>query len=456
MQARTEEEFSDMLNKINIHRLDRTLLLICLIALLLRIVFVFSLGDTIYWNIDGKEYDLYARNILNGDGYVNAQGEPTAYRPVGYSLFLALIYLLCGQSIVAVRIIQVFLTVGLIVVIYFIVDKIFKRRAAHVAAAFCAVYPYFIYISGVLYPTAICTFLFVYLIYRLMIASEEPTIDRFVGVGLLYGTLLLIRPNFLALLPFFIAWYFLVPKVRQKVRWKNVSFAVLACALLVAPWVVRNYHAVGKYTLSTNGGRNFWLGNNVDATTATGNEVTIPPALQLELDKTASEIEKEKIYYRAGFEFVRDNFGQFVRLTAGKAVTFWRLYPLPSSGYKHNENLSKIASIISFTPILLLALLGLGITMKRQWRLNITFLCMFLAFNAAHAVFISIVRLRIPLDAFLIVFSSYAGVYVWDWFAGLSGKWKEHSRKALSPVDMVADMKDRTVEVKWPVISRMS
>jgi hypothetical protein len=233
------------------------------------------------------------------------------------------------------------------------------------------------------------------------------------------GALVLIRPNLLAAFPFFAAWYLWVPGVKQRVPVRAIGIMLVVAAAVVTPWMARNSVRLGAFTLTTNGGRNFWLGNNPGATADTGNEVAIPAELAERLAQASSEVERDRIYYATGVAFIRQHPGRFFRLAASKAVAFWRLYPMPSSGFKQNERLSKFASIVTFGPVLILAIVGLIVSWPKAQRQNLAFLCLFVAFDLAHALYIAIVRLRLPVDAFLMPFASYAGGMIIDWARAL-------------------------------------
>ncbi|MDZ7377752.1 MAG: glycosyltransferase family 39 protein, partial [candidate division KSB1 bacterium] len=130
---------------------DRVLLLICAFGLLARVTFVATLEPRLYWPIDEGAYDHLAKALASGKGYVTPEGEFTAYRPVGYPAFLALLYSVFGPNLVVVRLVQSLLTTALVCVVYLLGRHLFTKEVARVAAGMCALYPYYIYISGVLY-----------------------------------------------------------------------------------------------------------------------------------------------------------------------------------------------------------------------------------------------------------------------------------------------------------------
>ena len=68
-------------------------------ALAVRVVWVLAMQVPLF--ADPYNHDILAQRIVSGEGYVNADGDPTAFWPVGYPAFLALVYLVFGHSITA-------------------------------------------------------------------------------------------------------------------------------------------------------------------------------------------------------------------------------------------------------------------------------------------------------------------------------------------------------------------
>jgi hypothetical protein len=55
---------------------------------------------------DPADYHQIAASLADGHGYVNAAGNPTAWRPPGYPAFLSLIYRISGPSVLAATLVQ--------------------------------------------------------------------------------------------------------------------------------------------------------------------------------------------------------------------------------------------------------------------------------------------------------------------------------------------------------------
>src|SRR5688500_17585731 len=58
---------------------------------------------------DAEDYHQLATRLVEGHGYVNAAGRPTAWRPPAYPVFLAGVYEIAGVSVERATMVQVVL-----------------------------------------------------------------------------------------------------------------------------------------------------------------------------------------------------------------------------------------------------------------------------------------------------------------------------------------------------------
>ena len=135
-------------------RPGRWLLFFVLLALVLRVGYVFTLDPEIFW-YDGKEYMRLAQGLLDHGSYLAADGSATAYWPPGYPLFLAML----GGKLLAVRLAQALLGALTVLLAYGIAREMLDRRAALFAAGVTAVYPLYIYTAGSVYAVGLKAFL---------------------------------------------------------------------------------------------------------------------------------------------------------------------------------------------------------------------------------------------------------------------------------------------------------
>jgi len=423
----------------------RMLALILLAAFAIRLAYVLSLDPRITW-YDGKEYSRLATSLVEGRGYSTPWGEPTAFWPPGYPFFLAAIYSLAGISVTAVRIVEAVLG-GLICLLVYLIarecagdaagrtgpdcERTRRRaggRTALVAAAIAAVYPLHVYTVGSFFSVTLQTVLVTAVAYCLIRAATRGSGAYALIGGVLGGWAVLTAASVLPALlvgALWMVWARVKAVDRRRLRpaARLAILFLLPLVLIVGAWTARNCHALGRPALvSLNGGSNFWLGNYPGVTAATGNRWT--PEMRAEWlalrEQHPGEAERDQAFYQRGLEFVQADPVRFLWLSLTKAVYLWHLWPQPMTDQGHPEVLVILGSVLSYGILLLPALIGLGRALRRRreaWLILLFCLC----YSAVHALYISKVRFRLPLDTFVIIY----GVIGLAWILGrLVPRWR--------------------------------
>jgi Dolichyl-phosphate-mannose-protein mannosyltransferase len=239
------------------------------LAAVLRLVVLFG----IRWqpSFDDAWYFRTAVDLASGRGYLNDQGNPSAYFPVGYPATMAAGMSLLGTSFKAAQFINVLFSLGTMACVYAIVRALSDgRKLATLAAALFGFLPNQI-VSCVVTMSEI-TFTFVLTLGVLVALSRASERSRLMSlvVGLVFGWATLIRPQAL-LVPVIVipAIAFVRHGGRHFVKAAivRVALTMLALGAVVAPWTYRNYEVFHTFVLvSSNGGENLLIGNNPEAT----------------------------------------------------------------------------------------------------------------------------------------------------------------------------------------------
>ena len=267
----------------------KILTLIILVAILLRLPPAFYMGDevTVLPGIhDQVSYDALARSLLAGDGYSFAQkwypftpaNTPTAHWSFAYPVFLAGVYAVVGYHPLVARLLQGIVSSALIcLLIYLIGRRVMDELTGLVAAGIAAIYGYFIYYNVALMTETyfiVCVLLALHLSLEL---KEQPTLARWVGLGLALGVACLLRQTILIFIPFLLIWLFLELKNRP-VRWWHFSIPIVVMTLLIAPWTIRNYVVYQEFLpLNSNVGYALYASNNPHLGTDWRNENIVVP-----------------------------------------------------------------------------------------------------------------------------------------------------------------------------------
>ncbi len=409
MSERSEKGFTNMWLK-NEKNNKKLILLVLLLAFVVRLGYVLSLGDRLYW-VDEYDYMAIAESVAEGHGF-SINGEPTAFRPAGYPLFLALFHKLGVQSEMDIRLLHVVLGVLAILFVYLIALHLMHPNAALLAALYAALYPYFIYVSGTVLATSWFVLLLTASVFFTLKAARQQQAKFIIIAGLLMGLAVLTRTSAAVLGAAVMLWMVKSMRAHFKTAILFSTLFAVSAALVITPWMLRNYHQFGAPMLSSNGGRNLWLGNNPESTINTGSNIEMPEELAFRI-ANASEVEADRIYTDEAKQFIRTHPKSFILLTLKKGLSLWRFDPSPTTkGYDVLEYLYEVASIVSYAPIFLLAIFGFWVASKEHRDIMLMWLLFALFFTALHAVFIVKVRFRLPLDVFLIIMAAYAVNYM--------------------------------------------
>lgn len=221
----------------------------------------------------------YARavELAHNQGY-NWMGHPTAYWPIGWPLFLSLIYRVTGPSVMVGLAVNALLSTGIVCLVYLLSRRLFGDwRSATCAAAAYTLLPSQIVWNSVLGSEELFTLLLVsfFLLY-LRAPRHRLWSPWLVASGLVMGLACDVRPIPLAFpaFLFFYEWLIaetngMVPPItmadralRALARTFLMGISMLAAIL---PVTIRNVITMHHLVLvSTNGGTNLWQGVHVN------------------------------------------------------------------------------------------------------------------------------------------------------------------------------------------------
>lgn len=294
-------------------------LAVVVVGVLVRLVWLLVYPTQPY--ADSQWYLDSATRLAQGYGYAldTSGGTPTAAWPPGYPWLLSILFRLVGPGQRVALALNVPLG-GLSIWLTFALGaRWYSRRVAVLASLAIALLP-----GLVVYTSLINSdILFLCLaLAALAIASQGGDRRAFwwqaVALGVLLAAAGLTRSLGMALLPVAALTRYAAsgrPHFARTLRW--TMLAGVTMALCILPWSIRNYHAFGRPVLiSTNGGLNFWMGNNPGA----GGAYYGPsdPDLNPLLAFAGDELALDEAGYRFGLEFVRAHPRRVVALWPAK------------------------------------------------------------------------------------------------------------------------------------------
>lgn len=372
---------------------EKFVLAVLIAALGLRLAWGISLDRHELYFPDSRQWNGIALNILSGNGIMLDEGR-MALRPPVYSLFLSLVYAVFGrENLLAVRILQAFLSTAACLIIYLLGKRLFGGVAGKIALAACAIYPFFIYYSGAVLTET----LFIFLLSLIVLLLSDK---RFAWAGLFFGIGILCRSELVVFLLLSLAGMFAVMPARDAIR-RSLATAIVACAVL-APWALRNYLVLGEFVpLTTMTGYTFYEGNSPhNPTGGPGGALPFPDT------RGMGEVEKDRFLRREAIAAIRANPGRMPGLWWSKFKRLWNVR-LNTDNPAYASRLTVLASMLSFAPVLALFLAGLVLSWPLRRELIYVYL-LALHTTAANLAFVSSLRYRLPLEPFMIVVASYA------------------------------------------------
>lgn len=228
---------------------------------------------------DFSFYFQCAESIAKGFGYVKHGGFATAYFPVGYSLFLGMLFWVSGISIAVAQTANLVLSAISLVLVYWIAREIFASElTGRLSVLFLAFYPNNIAYTPLLGVEVFHLFLLLLgaaVLLPCISNGDESGTGRLVMAGLVFGLATLVKMQTLLLPAFllFLCSQFSLEKKSLSNRLKKIGILYAVLIAVLSPWIVRNYILYGDIVLSNNDGLNLYMGNGPEAN---GTWVAVP------------------------------------------------------------------------------------------------------------------------------------------------------------------------------------
>jgi len=309
-------------------RLDPWLLGILAAAGVVRAVF-FALFRGLPLLMDEVQYQEIAVNVAEGRGFALDE-KLTSWRPPLYPFLMALLYRVAGAADPdVVRLFQAALSLGTVLVLYALAREVFGRRTARAAAAVAAFYPSLLFYNNHVLTEVVFIFLCAVVAWGLAVYLARPRALVAAGIGLVLGLAVLTREIIwptVALLSLLMA---LAGRGSWR-RWAAHSLLLVMGLLAVtAPWVVRNTHVQGTFTLiATNSGPVFLSGNYEHTPWDRPWQANaLPPELKVRrlFDPALSEGQVQKLAMQRALAYIREHPWRTLRMNVIRVANLWGL-----------------------------------------------------------------------------------------------------------------------------------
>jgi 4-amino-4-deoxy-L-arabinose transferase-like glycosyltransferase len=393
----------------------KSLFIVLLIALILRGIWAFLVP--VVPLSDSYAYDTFARNLAAGNGYAWAPGHLTAHWPVGTSFVYSLFYRVFGFTYIPIVLFNICISLGTIWLTMVLATRWFSKQIAVTAGLLLACWPAqieFVSVLGseLLFNALLMTWLFIW------DSMRSKTWKAGLVLGVVAAATCYVRPTALLIPVVLLA----IDVVRDRTLLRPIGKAVLTLlmvCLLIAPWSIRNTRLYGSFVhIATNGGVNFWEGNNP---TTNGGTQSAPAETS-----NMNEAERDRYLGSVATAYIKEYPVKFVVRTLSKAV---RLYSHESIGvYWNKDGLESRFGSRAFIPLKLFSsfywacalMLGLGglISLVRQVgpvrALFQPAVAFWLYFTAVYAITVIQDRYHFAAVPFIAMFGGLAIVQLWS------------------------------------------
>jgi 4-amino-4-deoxy-L-arabinose transferase-like glycosyltransferase len=401
------------------HPLRHSILFIVLVALLLRLA-VISIGHT--YRITprrdhfqfGWEMGRLARSIASGQGFSSPTDLPTgpsAWASPVYPYILAGVFKIFGiYTAASAWVILAFNSIfGALTcwTLYRIAERIYGIGVARATAWGWAVFPYFLYWpTRVVWETSFTTFLLsVILLLTLRMAGQPPPLRTWIVFGALSGLIILTNTALLSLLLCCVIWLcYQLPRSSQRVS--GLLLCALTTTLVIAPWLVRNYHDFGRFLfVRDNLPLEMYEANNAQSEglwTRAEHPGNDPEAMRR--FQELGEIRFMDVMKIEVRKFIREHPEKFLWFTVKRAVYFWIAPPQATiiSGYD-----LMISRHVNFLLAALFAFSGLWLTIRNRVPGGVLLACFLLIYPLPYYLVNPFPRYKHPIEPVMLMLVVY-------------------------------------------------
>jgi len=401
-----------------INRLDAKQFVIYMLAVgvLLRLAAVALLPFNQY--SDFKDYDDMAWQWATRGGYYNGE-HLTAYWPPAYPFFLSRIYLVFGHVPRLGAIVNAFLAVPELLLSFIIMKKVFDEKMARWTLTILALFPSQILFTPLLATEALFKpLLLLSILFFLSVdgGSSKRWYTMFIG-GIVLGTATLTRAISKYLLAVVIPyWWLEMRNVKRTARF--AILALIGFSLVVVPWMIRNYYAVGAAKINTNTGINLFISNQPGA----GMGYNTHLARQFDVNDPLQEAYIDSVAWQRAWDYIFEKPGAFLARGVIR-VAFFYVYDMDAvmldmieSANAQKFNYSVVLAVISesyYLIVMLAALMGVWLFFRRDKSLRkpgaYLLFGVVLYWTGVHFVFFSTGRFHFPI---IPIFCGFAALFI--------------------------------------------
>jgi len=408
----------------DIRSLGPALAALLFFALVLRLGYGLSMYSGASWQASIDNYGDIARVLASEGRYADVPGGPPSItREPGFPLLLAAGYLLLRHEFAATLTVLCLLNLGTLLLLWSLARDELGERAGWAAAGLGAVYPFYVYYTVNPYRECAYAFFAMLCVWLWMRWLRAPSLRGAALLGAVNGWTCLVSFTHFPFAMLSAAAATLV-LVREK-RAARLAVFLLCFAGVYGLWPLRTYLHYGAFIISTPYAPfNLYVAMTVPPEAkGTPEEAVLtakdPVLAEFDALRRDSPQEGYRLMVREGLAAVRAR----PRVYAGRVVThflkLWRLYPYPRQ-YDHGYGKLKWLSLLTEGSLIPAGLTGLFLFLRRTGARPLAVLALLHLFSISmiHSLSFAVMRHRLPVMGWFLMFAAYAAVTAADALRG--------------------------------------
>lgn len=398
-------------------------------ALAVRLIYAAQAWSSPLFQVPTNDADAYYRLALDFSRglLLHPAGEPY-WQPPFYPMALAAWMTVAGPSVLGIKLAQIALGSVNCVLVYLLGRRVLGPPTGLVAGLAAAFYGPLVYFDGELLTPTLQIFLNLCAVLLLMRGARPRRLPVLGAAGLVLGLSIITRPDTFLLLIAAAVWVAgRLGRTGGTVQAAAACALMLACAALpVVPVAVRNAVIGGdRVIISSNGGINFYIGNNPDEEKTRairpGPDWDALQALPKKDNPDATPSQQSAWFYRESLRYAAAQPAAYARLLVKKTVMYITAVEgrRNNDPYHYRQHSWLYAALMwrwggfafPFGVALPLAVFGL-LACRRVPDAGMLYVYLGAQFVSVVAFFVCS-RYRVPAAPVLLIFAASGGIELW-------------------------------------------
>jgi 4-amino-4-deoxy-L-arabinose transferase-like glycosyltransferase len=387
-----------------------------IVALVIRVIAVLMLKFHLW--IDYATYDELGWWWASSGSY-SIDGIPTAYRPPGYPFFLSRVYWIFGHYPQLGVVANIIFSLGILILTYLIVRKIWDEKIARWSMIILTFFPSQILFVNLLATEPMFTMLFLASIYMLIVSAENKKYQLYYLLvsGIILGLATLTRP-LLLIYPVLVILYLYLKNRSVPLVLKYSAVYLIGFLMVITPWMLRNKIDKGSFSISTNSGINFLIGNQPGSGMGWNQLVTD----EFAIGDPTRETYIDSVGWARGWQYIKSDPLGFFKRGILKVLYFYAVdmeglnYELVRAADQSRIDIYVLAALLTesyYVLFLLVAFVGLFVVYLYQKKSRspggFLFWSTILFWTIVHFVFFADGRFHFPIVPML---AAFAALYI--------------------------------------------